>query len=148
MIRNASTVDMVRLIEMGRTFHAATDSNDLPEFDVDSFVQTASWMIASPIAALLVLDDGRVRGMAGGMVYPAWFNLSALMAQEIFWWVDVEGRGSQAVELRRNFETRMKELGAGNLAMLSLAGMRDETMERFYRREGYRPMENLFIKRL
>lgn len=148
MIRDATTADMARLVEMGRLFHAAADAGDIPAFDPISFQQTATWLIDSPTGALLVIEKDGVHGMAGALVYPAWFNLACSLAQEVFWWVDPVARGHEATMLRRALEDRMKELGARNLIMVSLAGMRDEAMGRLYRREGYRPMESVFIKRL
>ena len=148
MIRNAEVTDFAALIGMGRKFHAAADAGDIPPFDELSFRRTVSWMIESPTGAVLVIDQGGVQGMVGGMVYPAWFNHAFQLGQEIFWWAEPQVRGKEAMELRRAFESRMRELGAVSMIMLSLAGMRDEAMARLYRREGYRPMEHTFIRSL
>ncbi len=148
MIRDATQKDMARLVEMGRLFHAAADAGDIPSFDPISFQQTATWLIDSPTGVLLVITKDGVHGMAGALIYPAWFNLAFYVAKVIFWWADPIARGLQATALRRALEYRLKELWGQNAIMLSLAGMRDEAMARLYRREGYRPMENTFIKRL
>lgn len=148
MIRDATQKDMARLVEMGRHFHAAADAGDIPCFDPVSFQQTATWLIDSPTGVLLVIAKDGVHGMAGALVYPAWFNLACNLAQEIFWWVCPVARGHEATALRRTLETRMREMGAQAAVMLSMAGMREEAMARLYRMAGYRPMETTFIKRL
>ncbi len=148
MIRDAEVTDIDALTRMGRKFHAAADAGDIPPFDERSFVRTVTWMIDGPTGILLVIDQSGVQGMAGGLVYPTWFNLACQLGQEIFWWAEPQVRGKESLELRRAFESRTRALGATSGIMLSLAGMRDEAMARLYRMEGYRPMEHTFIKRL
>lgn len=148
MIRDGEVTDFDALIRMGRKFHAAADAGDIPPFDELSFRRTVSWLIESPDGILLVIDQGGVQGMVGGMVYPAWFNHACQLGQEIFWWAESQVRGKEAMELRRAFESRTRALGAASVIMVSLAGMRDEGMARLYRMEGYRPMEHTFIRSL
>lgn len=149
MIRDAKVTDFAAIVAMGRKFHAAADAGDIPPFDELSFRRTASWLMQSPTGVLLVVGkDDSVHGMAGAIVYPAWFNLACNIAQEIFWWVEPVARGHKATALRWALETRMREMGAQAAVMASMAGMRDEAMARLYRMEGYRPMEHTFIKSL
>lgn len=148
MIREATPKDMPALVEMGEHFHAASPFSGRVAFDARSFGVSLSRQMAAPLGVVLVADELGLVGFTTGLVYPCWFNARAALGQEIAWWVEPDARGDTAHELRAELECWMRDAGAGHALMSSLADDRAASMARLYRRSGYDPAENTFIKEL
>jgi hypothetical protein len=84
--------------------------------------------------------------MIGGVTAPVWFNSAHRVGQELFMWMDPEDRGARFPALLASWEKEMQARGAKTVALSSVAGVRDATMARLYRRQGYRPMDNTYLK--
>jgi hypothetical protein len=119
---------------MGEKFHRASGV-EIP-FDGPSLIETFEKLMNHDDGILVVSKTG----MAGALVYPAYFNRHTLVAQEIFWWGDGD--------LLQALESRARTRGAETLSMISLDGLREDAVGRFYRMNGYRPLEHTYIKRL
>jgi len=65
---------------------------------------------------------------------------------EVAWWMEPEHRGSRAaVVLFQAFETWARTRDAGAIHMIAPAG---STVGHFYERQGYRPLETIWEKRV
>lgn len=125
---------------MARAF---TDAAGLPGDD-DSMATTLRTLMDA--GGLFVTGDP-VHGMAGALVYPAYFNTSRVAAQELFWWVDPAARRSGAGRaLLASIESYARENGAHTLTMICLDDLDGDRVAEFYRSEGYRPLERNFMK--
>lgn len=139
MVREMEESDVPMVLDIGRRFHAFSPWSDLPYSD-DVLVSTLARMSASPDA--VVLTNGT--GVLGGVVCPVYFG-DGLIAQELFWFADKNGR-----ELLDAFEAWAKDKGAAGVLMISLAvdEKTDGRMERLYGRRGYGLRERNFYKGL
>lgn len=149
MIRAAVPSDAARIAELGERF-----------FNEAGWPQVATWHedsvrdflgVLSAHGVLLVAEvGGVVVGMAGACIFPAYFNRDLKMAQELFWYVEEAHRKGKAIgaELLRAMEDAAKAKGAVVVIMSSVAKLRSEALDRLYGRDGYRPSEITYIKRV
>lgn len=97
---------------------------------------------------ILLVDDQR-RGMAGAAVFPAFMDEQTLLAQELFWWVAPEHRGSGiAIELLDAMEAAARAAGAKALLMLCIDRLEGKRVAQIYQRRGYAPAERTFVRKL
>lgn len=149
MIREAVKADIPAIVAMGEKFHEVAGLGEFAEFVPADFKLTAIDLMNRKDAILLVIDqEGTIAGMVGVLMYPHYFNKATRTAQELFWWVSPEFRGEDALELKKAAEERAAASAAGSFIMLALAGLRDEALARLYRRDGYKPLEHSFIRKL
>mgnify|MGYP000894854066 CR=1 len=141
MLREATLADMPELVRMGRAFHAAAKLDI--EFDDSTFRDLCAQLIEAD-GALLLIDDG---AMLAALCFPIYFNASALVAQELFWWVDPDKRGA-GIRLLQRAEQWAKEKGAVTLQMIALDELSGESVGRLYERRGYRPLERSYVRNL
>lgn len=122
---------------MGRAFCAHLGEAG----DDHSMVLTAKSLIDSE-DSILLMDDG---AMAAALVYPHFFNTDVKIAQELFWWVDEDRRGTGvAIRLLNGLEDWARGAGAKSLTMISMGGGVGE----IYKRRGYRPFEETYVREL
>ena len=139
MIWDASESDLPEILRMAELF-ANESGIDVP-FD----------SISSEFTARQLMDDGLLLvgegGMIGGLAYPHFFNAQVIIAQEIFWWVDIEHRGSRlGLRLFEGFESWARDLGAKHVTMIALASQKP--VHNLYLRKGYREMESSYVREL
>jgi GNAT superfamily N-acetyltransferase len=86
-------------------------------------------------------------GVCGGLVAPD-TNTGQRRATELFWWLDPEHRrGSLALRLMRAFEEWAEAEGCEAVSFAFIHGTgREEVLDRWYRRRGYRPLETHYVK--
>lgn len=145
MIRRATYADLPRMVELGALFHHYSGLAEIA-FDAGSFLKTLEIGIAADNQAYFVAEDGgQVVGMTGGIVYPSYFNHSALTGQEMFWWSEKAGAGR---ELYRALEAWAASKGCKTFTMIALEDDQSGRMDKIYRRMGYRPAEHSYIKGL
>jgi GNAT superfamily N-acetyltransferase len=148
-IREAGLIDMPALLRMGRAFFDQAGIGSLTEWDEDSFEATAQMLITSEPGVMLVAEaDGQGVGMAGALVFPAYFNVRVLIGQELFWYVAPEHRFGVGAALISRLEEEARGRGASLFIAGAVAGLRDAAIARLYARRGYRPTESSFIKAL
>lgn len=127
---------------MGRAFAKAAG---MPATD-DSMLLTLSNLIEG--GGLFVVGDP-VYGMAAAIAYPQYFNTSRVAAQELFWWVDENARGSGAGrELMRALESWARDKGADTMMMVALDDLNGDAVAKMYANSGYKPLERNFVKAL
>ena len=148
-IREAGEADIEGIAFMGARFFDEAQWSDVVEWDHDSVCSTLRMMLSDERGILLVAQRGdELVGMAGGMVYPLYFNHNHLTGQELFWWVDPAFRGEVGLPLMSKMEERAMSAGAKSWAMIALDKVRPEATGAIYRRRGYRASEHSYIKRL
>lgn len=148
-IRYALPEDLGELRRMAALFHSASCYADTVPVDMDSFVQTVSELASTAHGVVLVSenDDGKVCGMAGGVINPHWFNRNHLVGQELFWWVDADARGMGAgFGLMKALEDWAKEQGCNTFCMASTANLSPEKLAKVYKRRGYVPQDIFYAK--
>lgn len=140
MIRRATRDDLPECLRMAREFSRAAG---LPADD-DSMHQTLETLLE---AGGLFVTGEPLHGMAGVLVYQAYYNRARTVAQELFWWVDPAARKVGAGRaLLAGIESHAKAEGAEALTMICLDDLDGERVAAFYRSEGYRPLERNFMK--
>lgn len=148
MIREARPDDIGRILELGERFFCEAGWSKVAPWDSMSFVETVERLDSEGVM-LVSESDGRVTGMAGAPVYPAFFNRDVKLSQEMFWYVDPAHRGGRdGIGLFNAMEAAAGAKGAVTHTMGALAGMKAMQRARFYQRHGYSPIELSFIKRL
>lgn len=105
-------------------------------------------MLENEAVAIFVIDRGEaLHGVIGLFVSPVWVSDGALLAQEAFWWCERSG-ASEATALLQAAEDWARDRGAVTLCMVRLEGLRDEAVDRLYRRRSYEPLEHLYARPL
>jgi len=144
MIRQAEIKDLPELYRMIDLFHEATGPKAIGKMDYDSMEHTFKVLIDENI----LLTDGK-SGMLGILVYKLFYNHSIKVAQEIFWWVDEDKRGKGfGLELLKEAEKKVKEMGAKALFMLKVKGLGDERLDALYKALGYIEQETTYRRDL
>lgn len=144
MIRDAVVDDYPVLHRMGASFQKASGYTDICGYCEETTTKTFDLLRE----AGCLLTDGK-SGMIGFMVYPLFMDSSVKVAQEAFWWVDEDSRGSGlGIRLMEAAESRAKELGAKSMMMLCLDELNGDGVESLYRKKGYKPRERTFMRYL
>jgi hypothetical protein len=149
-IRNATENDIFDLVNMGQDFFNESGLQDVASWDAQSFDTTCRAMINGvvPGSLLVAQKDNELIGMTGCIMFPLYCNLSLTLAQEVFWWVSPEFRKGLGGDLLDELEADAKRKGANVFMSAQIAGQRDEAFARVYQRRGYRPSENLYMRKL
>lgn len=148
MIRPAVPTDNVRLVELGEAFFVEAG---LPgrgvTFDPRSFAATCGFLADKGIL-LVAESQGRVVGMLGAQLMPAYWNVEVTLCQECFWFVDKDSRKGVGSALLRELEARATDAGARFCAMVAEHGLRGDAVGRLYKAKGYAPAESVFWRPL
>lgn len=149
-IRAAKPEDLGALLEMGREFFDHSGNGAFTTFDEPSLTATLISLVSGLSGGSLIVAEvsGRVVGMAACLVFPFYANHSTLIGQELFWWTNPDHRKGIGGELLDELEAEAKRKGAKVFISANLAGEHDAAFERLYRRRGYIPAENTFIRNL
>jgi hypothetical protein len=144
-IRYAINADIPRLLEMGADFFASSGYAEFGDYDLTDTTECFQNLIANKT----LLTDGK-HGALGFVIYPLYMSKKALFAQELFYYVAPEKRGSRlALDLLNCFETVAKQRQASAVSMISLdhGDFKDKTA-RLYQRLNYKLKEQIFLKSL
>lgn len=145
MIRDARPEDVGRILELGERFFNEAGWPRVATWDGMSVVDTLE-KLASEGVLIVAEDNGRVVGMAGAPIGPAYFNRDINMSQELFWYVD---KGAKVgLSLLDGLEAGCKAKGSHVHIQGAVSGLRDDALNRLYRARGYAPAERYFIKRI
>lgn len=150
-IRAATEDDIPEIVEMGARFYAESKWEDIiAAFDPVSFEITVRHMMVPESGGIvLVAQNGSgLAGMAAAAIFPCFFNLHVLQAQEVFIWCAPSARGHAGPRLMDGLETVAKGLGAKAMMGGKVDGLRDAAMTAFWTRRGYRAGETSFVKAL
>lgn len=134
-VRRATLDDVPTLVAYGHKLHALSPFQALEAQD-DSLALTMRTLIERDDAAVFIGG-----GMIGVMAHPCIFNHGLRLAQEAFWFAEADG-----MALLRAAEGWAASQGCIAFLMGALADERSPLMARLYRRAGFKPVENFYMK--
>lgn len=148
IVRKATETDLPKYIVLAESFHMASPMHGVIGFDAAGYSQFyLSSLQNDNVGVWLAEIDDEIVGICGALVYPMYFNPSALVVQELWWWLTPASRGSGAGgKMFKQIEQWSKEKDASALFMIALEDSRAKKMENLYIRAGFKPMERTFIK--
>lgn len=145
--RIATHKDIPKIVELGRMFFEATILPRYVAYDGLSMAMTTSEMIDALDSVCFVLErDGEVIGGIGGKAVPMYFNLEAVTAQQVFYFVNPAFRSRESVTLLREFKRWGREYGAKMIATGAKRDANHDRMEKFLTRDGFEPLETILIE--
>ena len=146
MVRHATIDDIPQLLDLGETFYSCTKLAKYIPYDRESTAIFLNAILESDVSVMFVSEGvAGVRGAIAGMVTPAYWNRSKMMAQQLFLYQD--SHGMAALELVRAWENwaTIKQ------AVCILSGYKDATPKlgdtrRFLHNLHYEDLEHSCIK--
>lgn len=145
--REATKDDLVDIARLGELFYKESGYSKYTDFKYSSVFETMTFLLNSPMGVLVVAEEEKIVGIAGLILFPFHFNHDYLCAQELFWYVEPDHRGS-GNHLYNFLEQKAKEKGCQALIMIALETLNPKIVGKLYERKGYQKHENLYIKRL
>jgi len=147
-VRKALESDLPQYIKLAQTFHAASPMHGSIDFDDLGYSQFYLSSLENDSVGLWLAEiENKIVGICGAVAYPLYFNPSALVVQELWWWLTPASRGSGAGgQMFKQIEQWAKDKEASALFMVALEDNRAKKMENLYVRAGFKPMERTFIK--
>lgn len=148
IVRKATEADLDQYVLLAKEFHLASPMDGVVAFDPIGYADFFKASLNNDTVGLwLAESDGKLVGISGAIAYPLYFNPTALVVQELWWWLTPESRGTGAgAEMFKTIEQWAKDKKATALFMIALEDSRAKKMENLYTRAGFRPMERTFIK--
>lgn len=144
MIRLAQESDLDSLMVMCKSFFDVSGYAKETEFNETNM----EGLLLQLIANECIVTDGK-DGVLAFVVFPMFMNHSHLVAQELFWWVNEDKRGTKlGVELLEKAEEQAKKLGANQMLMLSLSELNGNKVNRLYESKGYTQREVTYMRSL
>jgi hypothetical protein len=150
VIRHATFEDAEQIAYLGCMFHEQAFGNDILEYDIDDCIVSLEGFIGQPNFICMVADvGGRFVSFGSLILSPVYFNHSHISCEELFWWADPESNyPGIGMKLKKRMEEEAKKRGAESIQMKSISALNGERMANLYIRNGYKPCEQSFIKRL
>lgn len=150
VIRHAVTNDAEQIAILGKRFHEQAAWSDIFNYNVSDCVASLEHFIGQPNFICMVAEiDGCFISFGSLVLAPIYFNHLHISAEELFWWSDPEtphlGIGRK---LKKAMEEEARNRGALSIQMKSIDLLNGNRMAKLYARDGYRPSEHSFIKRL
>ena len=139
VIREATHADIPRCVAMGRCFLLEVYAGLLDE-NPEHMAQIGADLIEKETGLLLVADvgDGHLVGMIGMVIVPHPLS-GALVAAELFWWMEPAARGA-GVRLLKRAERWARDRGIARVQMTApTAGV-----GHLYERLGYQAIETAY----
>ena len=139
LIREATPADIPRCVEMGRCFLLDVYAGLLDE-NPGQMAQIGADLIEKETGLLLVAegDGGRLVGMIGMVIVPHPLS-GALVAAELFWWMDPTARGA-GVRLLKRAERWARDRGIATVQMTAP----NPGVGHLYERLGYQAVETAY----
>lgn len=150
-VRMATESDAEEIAGLGRQFYEAGGLNRyLDDYSEQAVRDLIARTIAEPSACTIVAEYGdRIVGMAAAVSYNHFLSPTVIVAQELFWWIEPEYRGSGAgLKVMRALENWALSVGASVMVMVTLHGLGHERLDKIYRQDGYSPLEYSYMKRI
>ncbi len=145
MIRHATEDDLPEILEIVEEFYSLTPYSNLLKFSPLKALQTISNVLSLDMTEgiVLVLDNDGVKGVIAAILNDT-FCSDEKVATEIVWYVKPEHRNKEALRLHQAFETWSNLVGSKITAMSDIKG--GSTLEKYYNRQGYVPIETTYVK--
>ena len=149
-VRFATEKDIPVYLEYFKLFHQASPIKDSIDLDEDGFVAFLETALYNPnICVFVCTDNDKIIGITAAIIYPMYFNPSALVVQELWWWVHPEARGKGASKLLLNaLETWADLKQAKAVFMIALEDEDIGKVSSIYNKNNYKGLERIFIKEL
>lgn len=149
MIREAVRSDLPALLVLGAKAYEESPFKRIIEQDDYDTYRMLSNMIESNQQAILVAESGReIVGMLGFVIVPSFWNNAHKMAQDLFWYVAPEHRGTAGLKLLKQYEQTAKDMGAHSLMMVCVKKTKSDKMRKVFKRNGLRELDQKWIKEL
>jgi hypothetical protein len=150
VIRHATFEDAEQIAYLGCMFHEQAFGNDILEYDIDDCIVSLEGFIGQPNFICMVADvGGRFVSFGSLILSPVYFNHSHISCEELFWWADPESNyPGIGMKLKKRMEEEAKSAASESIQMKSISALNGERMANLYIRNGYKPSEQSFIKRL
>ena len=150
VLRHAVTEDAEQIAILGGRFHEQAAWSDIFDYNTSDCVTSLEHFIGQPNFICMVAEEsGRFVSFGSLVMAPLYFNHLHISAEELFWWADPEtshlGIGRK---LKKAMEQEAKARGASSVQMKSIDLLNGDRMAKLYARDGFRPSEHSFIKRL
>lgn len=149
--RLATPDDFETIAGLGRAFHEASGYASICEYDEQSMLLSLDAIHTASGFVVLAEADRRIAGFGAAILRPLFFDLSCIVASELFWWVMPRWRRHSAgvgLNLLASMETEAKRRGASHFQMAAIESLRGRAVSRMLERRGYRHIESAFTKRL
>jgi hypothetical protein len=150
VIRHATFEDAEQIAILGSIFHEEAFGDDILEYDIDDCILSLEGFIGQPNFICMVADvGGRFVSFGSLILSPVYFNHAHISSEELFWWADPDcNYPGIGMKLKKAMEKEAKDRGALSIQMKSVDALNGDRMARLYIRDGYKPSEHSFIKRL
>jgi RimJ/RimL family protein N-acetyltransferase len=150
MIKQLAAEDLEEYLLLLQKFHLKSTIHSYADFDYSSCKTFLLSCLENPdISVLCYKKDNKVVGIAGGLLFPLYFNHNYKVVQELWWWVEEEYRGSEcATEMYKALEQWANDKQANGMFMIALEDSNVEKMVKVYKRKGFVGTERTFIKEL
>lgn len=146
-IRLANKDDLEGIARLGQLFFNETSFKNFTHYDPESVIQFLNALLDSDEGVIVVATiDNEMIGMCAAVLYPIYFNLKDKGAQELFWWVNPEHRGTTGKHMLRLMESEVKRRGAASFTMIALEAVEPVRTGKIYKRQGYETIEHHYIK--
>jgi len=150
VIRHAVTDDAEQIAMLGAKFHEQALWSDIFNYNISDCVASLEHFIGQPNFICMVAEENERFISFGSLVLsPVYFNHLHISAEELFWWADPETKHlGIGRKIKKALEQEAKDRGASSVQMKSIDLLNGNRMSKLYARDGYRPSEHSFIKRL
>ena len=150
VIRDATIEDAEQIAILGARFHQQASWSDIFAYNISDCVTSLEHFIGQPNFICMVADEeGKFVSFGSLVMAPLYFNHLHISAEELFWWADPKsphiGVGRK---LKKALDQEALNRGASSIQMKSIDLLNGDRMAKLYARDGYRPSEHSFIKRL
>jgi GNAT superfamily N-acetyltransferase len=149
IVRQAAVDDLKQYNTLLSKFHANAPISTVIKFDPEGCYSFLLNSLDNSDVCLFVCENEskEIIGVTAAVAYPMYFNPNAFVAQELWWWIEPEHRGSGAGKLLYNsLESWAKDKNLNSLFMIALEDRNIDTMLKIYKQKGYTPLERIFIK--
>ena len=144
MIRLATETDIPAMLAMAEKFIGKAWAHAGVPYCPETAERLLRGLIGSENGFVLVNED--CSAMIGVALHTWHFNAAVKTATELFWWSETSSGAGRA--LLREAEALAHQMGAATFNMGCMEGMRAETLDRFYGRDGFAPSERIYLERL
>jgi len=146
IVRKAEIKDKTSIIELSIQFYKESLRSYGLAFNFSTLDKLVEEFINNKIVIVSEVN-GKVVGVIAGFVSSSMFDSQQKIGQEIIWYIDKEYRkGSIGIRLLKEFEKQCKLNGANLMVMVYMGNLNNELLDRFYKMNNYRLLENQFIK--
>lgn len=143
-IRLATEEDVDTLVQLAEDFYHESPYSNYVQFSQRRVKEVIRSCLLSPLGVVIVLEsDTRPVGM---LVAAASTNIFSedLLAQEVAWFVDPQYRGRESLHMVEAYEEWARVIGCKLVALAHIPEVTN--LDRLYKRLGYNPMEQAYIK--